>query len=198
MTTAVKTGTLTLRIKSDIDTEAPVGLQDTIEALSDIRGLLILSAYLGEAQEFVGGSNPGGARATLSAMSESFIERAERIADTFRVAQLTYHSPLEIFLDPSVVAATASSVVSGVALAAWKAVDLWEKLSRARVNHHRANAEIEAYRLIRQELQEVQVGHPGMALDPAGDFPAGISVPAQKAIQALLRADEVEVIEDRT
>lgn len=123
---------------------------------------------------------------------QAALDWSRRIADTYVVGRMSYNSPLEVLLHPGVVA----GATSAIAIAAWKAADLWDKVSVVRLNHHRRSLEVEALKVVRQEVRHVRRARRSH-LDQVElpEIPEALDDEIQYATRALLRAESIVVEE---
>jgi hypothetical protein len=165
MPTTVTTETLTIRITISDDDRRKWSLRSFCNLLMDIDSLLKVAAFLSADEAMRRNAQDIYYPSDLFALSE-----AERMPSNFSIGRLTYESPPDIHL----VAAIASA--PAISLAAWKVVDLWQKISEAREDHHRANTyesweklQRETMDMVRDEVQRVRAmraeARPGEELD---------------------------------
>lgn len=101
------------------------------QMFGQVRSVVALGAYAGVLQTPSYGVRLGG----TGSFERKMLAFTGVIADEFAVDRLTYQSPIDIYL----VAAVVSGSVTAASLAAWKVVDLWEKVSAARIKQYEAN-----------------------------------------------------------
>jgi hypothetical protein len=145
MPTTVTTETLTIRITISDDDSRRWGLRSFSNLLMDIESLLKAAAFLSADEAMRRNDQDTYYPSNLFALSE-----AERMPSNFNIGRLTYESPPDIHL----VAAIASASATAISLAAWKVVDLWQKISEAREDHHRANT-YESWEKLQQETMDM-------------------------------------------
>jgi hypothetical protein len=151
--TKVTTETLTLRITVSQPEMTRYNLQTFSELLIDVEYLLKAAAFL-SADEAMSNDRGNYYPSDGFALSE-----AERMPRNFSISRLTYESPADIQL----IAGIASASATAISLAAWKVVELWEKISGACELHHRANTyeslsklRSETTDMVRDEIQRVR------------------------------------------
>ena len=147
--TAVITATLTLRLTISEPIEASTErtrqfkLQEFSDLLIDIDGLVRTAAFLSAGEEAIRFEG------NYYASDSSALDEANQVAENFSIGRLAYHSPPILDLVPTIAWATAGGITL-LAPAAGKIVQLWVKVSDARIRHHRARTQKEVEQVRRE------------------------------------------------